>query len=91
MYCSKGGKMEDRISKKLQSKEEKIKQREQEILELIRIEKSILENALKKDDVPEYTKNMLNKRLKELEKELMKVKFKSQIIGAIKESLGKEE
>jgi len=83
--------MEDRISKKLQSKEEKIKQREQEILELIRIEKSILENALKKDDVPEYTKNMLNKRLKELEKELMKVKFKSQIIGAIKESLGKEE
>lgn len=83
--------MEDRVSKKLQSKEEKIKQREQEILELIRIEKSILENALKKDDVPEYTKNMLNKRLKELEKELMKVKFKSQIIGAIKESLGKEE
>ncbi len=83
--------MEDRILKKLQSKEEKIKQREQEILELIRIEKSILENALKKDDVPEYTKNMLNKRLKELEKELMKVKFKSQIIGAIKESLEKEE
>gem|GEM_PF-3391190 len=83
--------MEDRVSKKLQIKQEKIKQREQEILELIRIEKSILENALKKDDVPEYTKNMLNKRLKELEKELMKVKLKSHIIGAIKESLGKEE
>lgn len=83
--------MEDRTLKKLKSKEEKIKQREQEILELIHIEKSILENALKKDDVPEYTKNMLNKRLKELEKELMKVKLKSQIIGIIKESLGKEE